>query len=534
MRIIKLILSCSFFFGVSICAAQKSFNCYEEVLKHYDRGNLLLAKEIALSCLDRSISNSINPRFTNIPNSLYSSEIDLLKILTSICLLSNQKEEAIGYYKKILKKNSYFISNPSIDTPEFYNFSNKIRRLPIFNVNGTYSDLGSSIQNKFKLLKKNEVQNFTADSIYLSIPNLEGGFYYQISLDHYVGKKNQTGLSVGYRHSFSPNFSYNIEFPAVTSPDGLISSATLNIQEQLKYIEAPIIISRDLRGSFGGYFNAFYQFSAGIAPSYILDNTINNYTITYHDIPSPLSQNTTSFTTIDLIKNKARHRWNVAGEIYIRAKLEAANLFVFYVDIGWGKDLFNTVSTTPIQLYDYTEQFRKRQYYYFSVGFAYDVYKTYYKDISEWERSNTTSEIDYTELTSIAFQSKDYHTAYNLTEEHLKSKKVIRKKHSDILFGKSWYALFAQKPHEAIKAAQAVLKLAPKKESVATNLALGYLLNNQWEKAEEIYTKWKGKSFRGRTRLSDDIFLEDIKILEEANITHPDFEKVKTLFQSSR
>lgn len=63
-----------------------------------------------------------------------------------------------------------------------------------------------------------------------------------------------------------------------------------------------------------------------------------------------------------------------------------------------------------------------------------------------------------------------------------------------------------------------------------TNLALGYLLNNQWEEAEAIYLKWRGKSFPNSGGNCDEIFTQDIATLEAEGIMHPDFEKVRILF----
>ena len=95
----------------------------------------------------------------------------------------------------------------------------------------------------------------------------------------------------------------------------------------------------------------------------------------------------------------------------------------------------------------------------------------------------------------------------------------------------SFYALFVQKPHEAILAAKKVLELDSTQAVVETNLALGYLLNGQWPEAEKIYQRWKGKKFPNNSRLWDEIFVKDIAALEAADINPPDFEKFRTLFK---
>ena len=123
-------------------------------------------------------------------------------------------------------------------------------------------------------------------------------------------------------------------------------------------------------------------------------------------------------------------------------------------------------------------------------------------------------------------EAKYYPKAYDY------QKKVLEKDSTDYKdwYNLSFYALFAGKPGEAISAAQKTLELNPEAQGVETYLASAYLLNNQWPEAEKIYLKWKGKSFPGDERLCDEVFLQAIKDLEDAHITHPDFEKVKRMF----
>ena len=98
-------------------------------------------------------------------------------------------------------------------------------------------------------------------------------------------------------------------------------------------------------------------------------------------------------------------------------------------------------------------------------------------------------------------------------------------------FDLSWASLLVNKPEVAIYAAKKTLELNPNAQGVETNLALGYLLTNNWEKAEQIYKKWKGKPFPDlKEKLSDFYFLTDIADLEKAGISHPDFKKVRTFF----
>ncbi|HMQ86859.1 MAG TPA: hypothetical protein PKB07_04715 [Flavilitoribacter sp.] len=95
----------------------------------------------------------------------------------------------------------------------------------------------------------------------------------------------------------------------------------------------------------------------------------------------------------------------------------------------------------------------------------------------------------------------------------------------------SKYAWFTGETEMAVRAAQKSLELFPKNQQVETKLALSYLLNNQWEEAERIYLKWKGKSFSNRSEPANNIFLKDIDDLEAAGIRHPDFEKARALLK---
>ncbi|MFH0734189.1 MAG: tetratricopeptide repeat protein [bacterium] len=121
---------------------------------------------------------------------------------------------------------------------------------------------------------------------------------------------------------------------------------------------------------------------------------------------------------------------------------------------------------------------------------------------------------------------RDYNTAYLCCEKLCE----LDSTNFNHWFDLSFYSLFVGKPNEAITFAQKTLELNSGKNEVETNLALGYLLNNQWDEAEEIYLKWKGKKFPNDERLCDNMFLADIKDLEDFGITHNDFEKVKELF----
>lgn len=97
----------------------------------------------------------------------------------------------------------------------------------------------------------------------------------------------------------------------------------------------------------------------------------------------------------------------------------------------------------------------------------------------------------------------------------------------------SWYSLFVGEYDTAIKAGQKSLKLNSVASDAEKNIALAYLLQNDWENAQKIYLKWKDKT-RNNMPLAlscNESFLQDIFELEFVGIKHKDFKKVKRLLK---
>jgi uncharacterized protein YecT (DUF1311 family) len=92
-----------------------------------------------------------------------------------------------------------------------------------------------------------------------------------------------------------------------------------------------------------------------------------------------------------------------------------------------------------------------------------------------------------------------------------------------------WYQVFNGKPRESIAASQKALELAPDDAVVInTNLAHAYLFDNQLEKAKAVYLENKDAKVDDKRTFSQAV-LDDFKELQEAGITHPDMQKIKTL-----
>jgi tetratricopeptide (TPR) repeat protein len=96
----------------------------------------------------------------------------------------------------------------------------------------------------------------------------------------------------------------------------------------------------------------------------------------------------------------------------------------------------------------------------------------------------------------------------------------------------AWNQLLNRKPREAIAASLKALKLSPANAAmIKTNLAHGYLLDNQFDKAKAIYLENRDAQLLNDGRTFNEVVLDDFSELEKAGITHPDMEKIKALMQ---
>ncbi|GEO10794.1 hypothetical protein SAE01_32900 [Segetibacter aerophilus] len=161
-------------------------------------------------------------------------------------------------------------------------------------------------------------------------------------------------------------------------------------------------------------------------------------------------------------------------------------------------------------------------------------------------RSKTDKERVEDELNGLVADIESANTTYNklILHQLLVQKKrdyIKSGKFSDILSyghdlnGLSWYLLLNRRYAEAEQAAREALTpwftktgLYDKEmEYVNANLAVALLLQNKFEEAKKVYLSLKGKSYDDRSYVS--MFLDDFAQLEKADITHPDFNKIKGL-----
>jgi hypothetical protein len=94
----------------------------------------------------------------------------------------------------------------------------------------------------------------------------------------------------------------------------------------------------------------------------------------------------------------------------------------------------------------------------------------------------------------------------------------------------SWLELLDRRPREAVSAALKGLEADPTLVSIEVNLAHGYLLDDQVEKATAIYVENKDVILEG-TRTFADAVRDDFKLLREKGITHPDMDRIEQLLR---
>ena len=98
--------------------------------------------------------------------------------------------------------------------------------------------------------------------------------------------------------------------------------------------------------------------------------------------------------------------------------------------------------------------------------------------------------------------------------------------------GLAWIELFARRPREAIAAASRGLEIDPNQVWIRTNLAHGYLFDNQYAKALASYTENKDvKLPDGRTFA--EAVLADFKKLRAKGLDHPDMAKIEQLLKGA-
>jgi tetratricopeptide (TPR) repeat protein len=150
---------------------------------------------------------------------------------------------------------------------------------------------------------------------------------------------------------------------------------------------------------------------------------------------------------------------------------------------------------------------------------------------------------DYTRAIEIAPKYGDayYHRApvwvkkkqYDAAAKDLQKAIELDPKNRQYYLDLAWYQLFNRKPREAIAASLKALELSPDDAIVIkTNLAHGYLFDNQFDKAKAIYLENKDAKIGDDKRSFSQAVLDDFKEFRAAGITHPDMEKIQVLLNA--
>jgi WD40 repeat protein len=97
----------------------------------------------------------------------------------------------------------------------------------------------------------------------------------------------------------------------------------------------------------------------------------------------------------------------------------------------------------------------------------------------------------------------------------------------------SFYLLQSKNYEKALQSVLLAIKADSTNEIEYTNLALAYLFNNHYARAERIYNEWKDRPWKSNENFKTfrEAFLSDIADMESKGITHPDFAKVKELLK---
>jgi tetratricopeptide (TPR) repeat protein len=143
------------------------------------------------------------------------------------------------------------------------------------------------------------------------------------------------------------------------------------------------------------------------------------------------------------------------------------------------------------------------------------------------------------QLILLHFQSKNYLTSMHLSLqriERLKTAKINFPNYADLrneiasCYGNAaYYALFLNNFTGAEGYAKQGLATNSTQTWIYTNLALAYLYQSKWKNAKAIYVRLKDQP-NGKEPFKV-AFLQDLKDLEAAGITHPDVAKARALLE---
>jgi uncharacterized protein YecT (DUF1311 family) len=121
---------------------------------------------------------------------------------------------------------------------------------------------------------------------------------------------------------------------------------------------------------------------------------------------------------------------------------------------------------------------------------------------------------------------------YDAAVQDLQKAIALDPKNGEYYNDLGWYQLFNRKPRESTAASLKALELSPDDAVlIKGNLAHAYLFDNQFDKAKALYLENRDARIDDERTFKQAV-LDDFKEFEDAGITHPDMEKIKSLLAS--
>jgi len=174
-------------------------------------------------------------------------------------------------------------------------------------------------------------------------------------------------------------------------------------------------------------------------------------------------------------------------------------------------------------------------YYENSLIINFGIYDAFSKEY-KWVHELLSS---IAELTIVLFQQRKYEKTVEYTVRSIEIRKkgvltfpekVNWKQEIALSYNNAaFFSLYCQRYLDAENFCTDALQTDSSQSLIYTNLALAYLYQGKWEQAKEIYLRLKNQPIDNETFKA--IFLQDLKDLETAGITHPDVAKARVLLE---
>jgi tetratricopeptide (TPR) repeat protein len=127
------------------------------------------------------------------------------------------------------------------------------------------------------------------------------------------------------------------------------------------------------------------------------------------------------------------------------------------------------------------------------------------------------------EALSLHEQSRDiWEQLIQASHEDMKLKSSLAGVYGNI----AYIELLNRRSKESIAAALNGVKIDPNQLQIVLNLATGYFFDNQFEKAKELYMRYKDFPIKGEETFAAKVS-SDFRALREKGLTHPDMAKIE-------